>query len=244
MKFLVVKHVTVEGLGVFERFCDEAGIAIDTVELERGDVFPDLAGYAALLVMGGPMNVSDAAEYPWLVAEKALIRQAVSELNLPYLGICLGAQLLANALGGTVRSMSDPEVGLLSIALTTAGMNHPLTAGLPQTLDVLQWHGQEVSRLPTGATLLASSTHCQVQAYAVGDYAFGLQFHSEVTAVTVAEWGRIPAYRADLETTLGAAGADELELAIDRHLSELNGVAKIMFDNFLQIVKSRCNRSQ
>jgi GMP synthase-like glutamine amidotransferase len=239
MKFLVIKHVVVEGLGVFDRFCHDAGIAIDTVELERGDTFPSLEGYAALWVMGGPMNVGDEAEYPWLVAEKVLIRQAVSELNLPYLGICLGAQLLAAALDGTVRAMSSPEVGLLPIELTAAGLNHPLTAGLPQSIDVLQWHGQEIKRLPTGATLLASSAHCQVQAYAVGDYVFGLQFHSEVTAVTVAEWGQIPAYRTDLETTLGTAGADELERAIDRHCIELNATAKILFDNFLQIVKNR-----
>ncbi|NER84954.1 MAG: type 1 glutamine amidotransferase, partial [Leptolyngbya sp. SIO1D8] len=90
MKFLVIKHVVEEGLGIFEPFCHDVGIDIDTVELEKGDSFPELAGYAALWVMGGPMNVGDETEFPWLVAEKALIRKAVQELQMPYMGICLG----------------------------------------------------------------------------------------------------------------------------------------------------------
>jgi GMP synthase-like glutamine amidotransferase len=239
MKFLVVKHVVVEGLGVFERFCHEAGIAIDTVELEKGDVFPNLEGYAALWVMGGPMNVSDIAEFPWLVEEKALIHKAVRALNLPYMGVCLGAQLLADALGGEVSSMSAPEVGLLPVALTSGGLNHALMVGLPATLNVLQWHGQEVKQLPAGSVLLASSTHCQVQAYAVGDYAFGLQFHSEATDATVEDWIEIPAYRTDLEITLGSTGSDELKQAVSQHLTGMNREAKIVFDNFLKIVKGR-----
>lgn len=239
MKFLVIKHVVVEGLGVFERFCHDAGIAIDTVELERGDAFPNLEGYAALWVMGGPMNVSDEAEFPWLVEEKALIRKAVRELNLPYMGVCLGAQLLADALGGEVKPMSVPEVGLLPVTLAADGLNHPLMAGLPATLNVLQWHGQEVRQFPAGSTLLASSSHCPVQAYAVGDNAFGLQFHCETTDTTVKDWIQIPAYRTDLEITLGATGADELKQAVRQHLTEMNYEARIMFDNFLKIVKGR-----
>jgi GMP synthase-like glutamine amidotransferase len=239
MKFLVIKHVVVEGLGVFERFCHDAGIAIDTVELEKGDSFPSLEGYAALWVMGGPMNVGDEAAFPWLVEEKALIREAVQELHLPYMGICLGAQLLADALGGEVKSMPMPEVGLLPVSLTEAGLNHPLTAGLPQTLKVLQWHSQAVKQLPMGATLLAASAHCQVQAYAVGNCAFGLQFHSEATNVTVEDWVQIPAYRADLEATLGSTGSEDLRRAVSQQLPVMNREAKVVFDNFLQIVKNR-----
>lgn len=242
MKFLVIKHVVVEGLGVFEQFCHDAGIAVDTVELEKGDSFPNVENYAALWVMGGPMNVSDEAEFPWLVDEKALIREAVQNLHLPYIGVCLGAQLLANALGGEVKPMSAPEVGLLPVVMTEAGLNHPLTAGLPETLKVLQWHSQEVKKLPLGATLLASSGHCQVQAYAVGDCAFGLQFHSEVTNATVEDWVQIPSYRADLEVTLSSTGCDDLKQVVNKQLPVMNCEAKAMFDNFLQIVKGRYHR--
>jgi GMP synthase-like glutamine amidotransferase len=243
MKFLVIKHVVVEGLGVFEQFCHDAGIAVDTVELEKGDSFPQLDGYAALWVMGGPMNVNDEAEFPWLVEEKALIRKAVQTLHLPYMGVCLGAQLLADALGGEVKPMLTPEVGLLPVALTEAGLSHPLTTGLPETLKVLQWHGQEVKRLPLDAVLLASSAHCQVQVYAVGDWAFGLQFHSEVTDATVEDWVQIPAYRADLEVALGSTGYKDLEQAVVKKLTVMNRDARIVFDNFLQIVKDRYSQS-
>lgn len=239
MKFLVIKHVVVEGLGIFEQFCYEAGITIDTVELEKGDAFPNLEDYAALWVMGGPMNVGDEAEFPWLVEEKALIRKAVQSLRLPYMGVCLGAQLLANALGGDVQPMTTPEVGLLPVTLMEGGLTHTLMTGLSKTFKVLQWHGQEVKQLPLGATLLASSADCQVQAYAVGDFAFGLQFHSEVTDITVEDWVQIPAYRADLEATLGSTGCDDLKQALSRQLPVVNHEAKIVFDNFLQIVRSR-----
>jgi GMP synthase-like glutamine amidotransferase len=237
MKFLVIKHLFVEGLGIFKHFCDNAGIEIDTVELEKGDSFPSLEGYSALWVMGGSMNVNDETEFPWLVEEKALIRRAIEQFHLPYMGICLGAQLLADALGGEVQAMTTPEVGLLPIQLTQAGLNHPLMTGLPKTFKVLQWHGQEVKQLPSGATLLASSLHCPVQAYAVGDCAFGLQFHSEVTELTVEDWVQIPAYRADLELTLGATGCNILKQAIDERFAVMNCEAKIIFENFLKIVE-------
>ncbi|MFM2302734.1 MAG: hypothetical protein RLZZ135_137 [Cyanobacteriota bacterium] len=239
MKFLVIKHVVVEGLGVFEQFCHDAGIEIDTVELEKGDIFPNLEGYTALWIMGGPMNVGDEVEFPWLVEEKAFIRKAVRELNLPYMGVCLGAQLLADALGGEVKPMSATEVGLLPITMTSDGLHHPLMTGLPATLNVLQWHGQEVKQIPAGSKLLASSSHCQVQAYAVGDRAFGLQFHSEVTDATVEDWVKISAYHADLEVTLGSTGADDLKQAVSQHLTAMNSEAKIIFDNFLRIVEGR-----
>ncbi|MEO1400652.1 MAG: type 1 glutamine amidotransferase [Cyanobacteria bacterium J06635_1] len=147
--------------------------------------------------------------------------------------------LLADALGGDVKPMVDPEVGLLPISMTDAGLAHPLTQGLPKTFRVLQWHGQAVQRLPSGAQLLASSDHCQVQAYAVGDYAFGLQFHSEVTEVTVQDWVKMPAYRADLESTLGATGCEDLKQAIGKQLPIMNREANVIFNNFLRIVEGR-----
>lgn len=247
MKFLVIKHVIAEGLGIFEQFCYAADITVDVVELEKGDQFPSLENYAALWVMGGPMNVGDTADYPWLVEEQSLIRHAIQDLNLPYMGVCLGAQLLAAALDGEVGSMSAPEVGLLPIHLTEAGLHHPLMRGLPETYKVLQWHGQEITRLPTGATILASSPQCQVQAFAVGVHGvspqesrtFGLQFHSEVTDVTVEDWVQIPVYRADLEATLGATGCDDLKQAVAAQLPTMNQQANIVFANFLKLVQGQ-----
>src|ERR1700738_4280966 len=113
MKILVFQHVSVEHPGVFREFWAQAGHTYDTVELDTGDGIPTLSTYDLIVVMGGPMDVWQAEAHPWLVAEKAAIRTWVKELQRPYLGICLGHQLLADALGGTVSLMSAPEVGLI-----------------------------------------------------------------------------------------------------------------------------------
>ena len=239
MKFLVVKHVVVEGLGVFAPWCEAAGIGLDWVEWERGDMLPDAVGYQAVWVMGGPMNVGDEAEYPWLVQEKQWIRQVVQVQQIPYMGVCLGAQLLADALGGTVGAMAMPEVGLGQVYLTKLAREHPLFQGVPERFLALHWHGQEVKTLPPQGVLLASSDRCRVQAYAVGDYAFGIQFHSEVEAQTVADWSALPAYRAALEQALGTTGCAALATAVAAELPAMTAIARQLFANFCQIVQRR-----
>ncbi|APB32532.1 glutamine amidotransferase class-I [Gloeomargarita lithophora Alchichica-D10] len=239
MKFLVVKHVVVEGLGAFAPWCEQAGIGLDFVEWERGDTLPDAKNYQAVWVMGGPMNVADEAEYPWLVQEKHWIRRVVQDLQIPYMGVCLGAQLLASALGGAVGAMSAPEVGLGSVYLTQPAKEHPLWQGLPERFLALHWHGQEVQTLPPQGLLLASSDHCRVQAYAVGASAFGIQFHSEVEAHTVADWSQLPAYRCALEQGLGATACETLAQAVQDELPAMTPIARRLFDNFCAIVQER-----
>ena len=166
---------------------------------------PELAAYDCMLVMGGPQDVWEEDAHPWLVPEKAAIRRFVAELKRPFLGICLGHQLLADALGGTVAP-GTPEVGVMTIAQTPAGREDALLNGLPEPMTVLQWHGAEVTALPPDATLLASSADCRVQAFRAGPRAFGLQCHVEVGADMVDEWAAIPAYAASLRRALGEDG--------------------------------------
>ncbi|MBD0336954.1 MAG: type 1 glutamine amidotransferase [Cyanobacteria bacterium Co-bin13] len=237
MKFLVIQHLVVEGFGIFNQLCRKAGIDLDVVQIENGDALPDLAPYAALWVMGGPMNVDQEAQYPWLVQEKALIRQAVA-LRKPYLGICLGAQLLADALGGDVGAMSAAEVGVLPITLTPKGWDHPLLRGLALTTPVLQWHGYEIKRLPDQSTLLASSKACPVQGFAIEDFAFGLQFHPEVTALVMESWLSVPEYAAELREKLGSTACEDLQAAVVAHLPTFETNARLLFENFLAIVRS------
>jgi GMP synthase-like glutamine amidotransferase len=237
MKFLVIQHLVVESFGLFNQLCQEAGIEVEVVQIEHRDALPGPAAYDAVWVMGGPMNVDQEAQYPWLVQEKELIRQAVA-LGKPYLGICLGAQLLADALGGEVGAMAAAEVGVLPVSLTPEGWDHPLLKGLALTIPVVQWHGYEVKRLPDQGVLLAASKACPVQSFAVGEFAFGLQFHPEVSDVVMRSWLSVPEYAAELREKLGPTACEELQSAVDVHLPTFEANARLLFENFLAIVRA------
>jgi len=234
MRFLVFQHIAIEHPGIFRDLMAEKGIAWDAIELDEGEPIPPLDGYDALIVMGGPMDVFDEAELPWLVPEKAAIREAVRTRGMPYLGFCLGHQLLADALGGRCERMARAEVGILDVEVTEAGRNDPLFDGLPDRFQALQWHGVAVTRLPEGGVALASSPMCAVQAQRVGARAWGVQYHVEMTDDTVPEWGRVPAYAASLEATLGSAALAEMERACAAGMAGFNANSRRLFDNFLK----------
>ena len=168
----------------------EAGAELVMCTPEIGQPVPaDLAGYSALVVLGGEMNAYDDQAAPWLPQVRRLLAEAV-RAELPTLGVCLGAQLLAVATGGRVSAAETPEYGAQLVAKRQAAADDPLFRELPITPDVLQWHVDEISELPPGAVLLASSPVCAVQAYRVGRLAWGIQFHIETTPEIVTEWAR------------------------------------------------------
>lgn len=134
------------------------------------------------------MGVHDEALHPFLVVVKSFIRETLAA-GVPYLGICLGGQLLADILGGVVTSGRSGEKGTLSVMLTPAGCDDPLFAGIPASFVTFQWHNDTFA-IPAGGTLLASSSACPHQAFRVGERAWGLQFHPEVTAEIIAAWAR------------------------------------------------------
>ena len=235
MKFLVLQHIEIEHPGIFRDFMRADGISWDAVELDEGEGIPPLEGYDALISMGGPMDVFEEDAHPWLADEKAAIREAVAERGMPFLGVCLGHQLLADALGGRVETMAEPEVGVLTVDLTAAGRADPLLAGLDASVTCLQWHGCAVTAPPSGAVVLASSERCAVQAFRVGHSAYGLQYHVELTPATVAEWSAVPAYRASLERTLGAGGLAPFDAEAQRRMPGFNRDARILYDNFVAL---------
>lgn len=239
VRFLVFQHIAVEHPGVFREFLDADGVAWDVVELDGGDKIPSLDGYAALWVMGGPMDVWEEDRYPWLTAEKAAIREAVAERRMPFLGVCLGHQLLAAALGGECAPMVAPEVGMLKVELTAEGRSDPLFAGIPPISTCLQWHSSRVSTPPRGTIELAISPSCGFQAMRVGQAAYGLQFHIEITGETVPEWGRVPAYATALERLMGTGALAQLENDAHGHLAALKDRAKRLYENFMGLVKRR-----
>jgi GMP synthase-like glutamine amidotransferase len=231
-RVLVFEHMPAGHAGIFCTLMHERGIAWHSVRFDLGAPIPDLAAFDALWVMGGPMDVWQEAEFPWLAAEKAAIREAVVDRAMPYLGICLGHQLLADALGGAVRPAARPEVGVFEIARTPAGERHALLEGLPQRPRVLQWHAAEVVEPPAGAEVLASSVDCAVQALAVGERALGLQFHAEVTAGLLEEWLAQPANADALVRRLGPGGAERFSAGAHAHLEAFESAARLIYARF------------
>lgn len=232
MKILVLQHVDVEHPGIFREFFKADGWTWDTVELDAGETVPDVSAYDMMVVMGGPQDVWQEDKYPWLIAEKAAIRKFVVDLGRPYLGICLGHQLLAAAIGGEVALGKTPEVGLLTVKQTRAGLNDRIFRGISDPIDVLQWHGAEVVSLPDDAHVLASSDACAVQAFRYRDNAYGFQFHVEIMEQTVADWAAIPVYAQALDVALGKGAAGRLKSEVAERLPAFNRTAKTIYDNF------------
>ena len=222
MRILVFQHIACEHPGALRDYLAADGVAWDAVELDAGAAIPDLAPYDALWVMGGPQDVWDTDENPWMIAEKAAIRRWVRELNRPFLGLCLGHQLLADALGGTCGPQRPPEIGILDVALTDEGKRDPVFGSQPETFKALQWHSVRVAQPPDGAVVLASSPMCRVQAMRVGR-AWSAQFHIELTGATVGEWGCVPAYEAALSAAQGEGALARLQREA---ATEMAGFAK------------------
>ena len=237
MRILVLQHVDVEHPAIFRDFLAEDGIAWDAVELDRGEAIPPLAGYDQLWAMGGPMDVWEEDQHPWLVTEKRAIREAVLERGMPYLGVCLGHQLLGAALGGEVGKAPQAEVGVLDVALTPAGRDDPLFEGIADRFKALQWHGAEVRRAPAGATVLAHSPLCAVQAMRVGRHAYGMQYHCEIQPNTVGDWAVIPAYACALDDTLGKGSMPRLDAAAKAEMAAFNRDARRLYRNFMALAR-------
>jgi GMP synthase-like glutamine amidotransferase len=221
---------------VFSEVMRERGAEPTTVELDRGEPLPDWREFDAVLAMGGPMGTGDDADHAWLGAERALVRDAVGA-GRPFLGVCLGVQLLAAALGARVHAAAHAEVGLLDVTLTAAGRADPLFAGLPGRIVSLQWHGDTFD-LPDGAVLLASSPIAPHQAFRVGAHAYGVQFHLEVTPQMARQWGEIPAYRDALAATLGDEGGRAFLAEVEARAGELGTQARTLMEGWLDMAGS------
>jgi GMP synthase-like glutamine amidotransferase len=235
---LVIQHVAPEGAFAIGDALDAEGIEVTTCRVFAGDALPsDLKGLDGLVIMGGPMSANSDDGFASRPTEMARITEALAS-GLPTLGVCLGAQLLALAGGGTVRpGPAGPEIGWGPVELTDECTSDHLFADLPGTLGVLQWHGDTFD-LPPGAVHLAANAAYKNQAFRVGPAAWGLQFHVEVDAGAVA--GFLAAFGADAEGVPG--GPEAISAATPAALARLTPSRNLLLTRFAQLVAANVTR--
>jgi len=231
-RIMVLQHVAAEPLGLLDPMIRARGHRIRYVNFQRDPhAEPNLAQYDALVVLGGPMQVTDTHLHPHLKTEFRLIEQALA-LRIPVLGICLGAQLLAHVLGARVGPASRPEIGWHRVRTLAPAATDPVLHPMAADQAVFQWHSYGFE-IPSGAVHLAESDDCPGQAMVYGDVAWGFQFHLELDEHLIRRWMNSPDYLADLAAS-GLEQTPKRILEETRHfLADTRMLAERVFGNWL-----------
>jgi len=236
---LVLQHIALEDPGYIKDLMEADGWQLTQIELDEGESIPDdLSGFDAMLCMGGPMDTWMEVEYPWLIEEKKRIHEWVVDMGKPFLGFCLGCQLLGEVLGGEVSKSEPAEIGVLDIEMTAAARQDQLFSGYPDTIKAVQWHSYEVKALESNpeVTVLGSSDNTRYQIFKYRNHAYAIQFHIEVRSDTVMQWGCVPEYKSALENSLGADALGSFDQSAREHMPEMNRLAALLYENFKRIV--------
>jgi GMP synthase (glutamine-hydrolysing) len=232
-KLLVLQHVPSEPLGVLDPLLREAGCRIRYVNFARDPAAQvDVSRYDGLVVLGGPMNVDQTDNYPHLLHEIEVIRAAIGR-ELPTLGICLGAQLLAAALGARVHPAPVQEIGWYPLKHSSAARGDPLFQHLDASTPVFQWHAYTFTD-PLDTVHLASSESCANQAFRHRDFAYGLQFHLEVDAALIRRWLQHSELQRELEPLGGEQHAHFVESQTNEYLERSQTQAAAFFSSFIK----------
>ena len=231
-RVLALQQVWDDPPGVLGTIMEAYDIACDVVKVEEAPI-PDLSGYDALIALGGPQNVDEDDIHPYLTEEKRLLRDVVAQ-DIPFLGMCLGGQLLARALDAPVTRRHYAEIGFFEVQLTEEGRRDPLFDGLPGYQQVLHWH-EDTFGIPTGAVRLATSDGAKNQAFRFGRRAYGLQYHIELTPPMLDTWLRYPEYKQELIRIAGPDAPERIEKERARRYPIYREHTRIVFENFLRI---------
>ena len=240
MKIIILQHIKIEDPGFIKDLMIKDGTELTTIELDEGEKIPqDLSTYNAMFCMGGPMDTWMEKDYPWLVEEKKRIKEFVVDLKKPYLGFCLGCQLLGEAVGGKVVKSKYPEIGMLNINFSENKNNDLLFSKFPEKITSLQWHSYEIQGLENNnnVTLIASSPETKYQIFKYKNHAYGIQFHIEVKKTTVGEWGCVPEYKSALEKQLGKGALEKFDTDSQKYMPSMNNYSEIIYENFKELIK-------
>ena len=241
MKFLSLQHISIEDPGTFKDFLLKDGHSITTIQLDEGESIPNnLEEFDAMLCMGGPMDTFMEDKYPWLVPEKKAISEYVLNLNKPFLGFCLGCQLLGEVLGGRVVKSTPPEIGVLDIDIEKSAKDDVIFNFLPNKIKALQWHSYEVVGLENNPSVkvIGTSPTTKYQIFGYENYAYGIQFHLEIRKTTVDDWSKVPEYKNALEKSLGASALPQMKDEVAKEIDIMMKHCNQLYKNFVNIIRS------
>ena len=238
-KIIILQHISIEDPGYIKDLMIKDNFDLTTIELDEGEKIPEnLDQFDAMFCMGGPMDTWMEKDFPWLIDEKKRIKEFVVDLKKPYLGFCLGCQLLGEVVGGKVVKSNKPEIGILDINFLENKNNDKLFSKFPNTIKSLQWHSYEVQNLENikNITLIASSPDTKYQIFKFQEHAYGIQFHIEIKKTTVSEWGCVPEYKSALEKELGDGALDKFDQEAKDQMSSMNQYSTILYNNFKNLI--------
>lgn len=229
-RVVIFQHMADDSANRFAGLFARDGFIAQTVHLYDGEPIPDLDAYDLMLVLGGAMHVWQEDEFPWLTTEKEVIEDWVVHRVRPYIGICLGHQLLADALGGRVAQSGTSEIGLHHVEVR---QGHGFMNGLSGQYPVLHWHHCEVTQMPEGAEMLATADAVSCQAMAVGDHALGVQFHFEWTLDAIRNWP--DSWKSDFDKVQGERAYDRFLFEAAAHMPSITAMTERLYRNFSAI---------
>jgi GMP synthase (glutamine-hydrolysing) len=233
-KLLVLQHVPHELLGTLNPLLKKSGFRIRYVNFARHpDAQPSLDGYDGLVVLGGPMSVNDAGRLPHLTVELKLIEEALRR-NIPVLGICLGAQLIAKTLGAAVYPNQAKEIGWYDVSPTDHAQSDPLLGGFADAEKIFQWHG-ETFDIPRSTRHLAFSALCANQAFRYGTHVYGFQFHLEVDEPMIHRWLRVAENRQEIAALVGAMTPERIHEETLDYIGRLQQLSERVFGEFINL---------
>ena len=235
MEAIILQHIKIEDPGYIKDLMLADGWKLTTIELVEGEKIPkNLNQFDAMLCMGGPMDTWMEDKYPWLIDEKKRITEFVINLKKPYLGFCLGCQLLGEIIGGKVVKSNKSEIGIMDINFSEDKNSDTLFSTFPDKIKALQWHSYEVKNLEENkdVTLLASSNVTKYQIFKYKKHAYGIQFHIEVKNNTVNDWGCVPEYKSALEDQLGKGALEKFDNEAKKNMEQMNNFSSILYTKF------------